>query len=275
MEGEIGRKRAVEYELFSKPAELLADKVLADSITAVGAAVGIVGSYFLAAPEEAIRSIEQMTGGKLNPTKSQIKTAGAISLGASYVCDLLDGTVARKSETGETFHGRIFDGIANKAVEMTPAVIFSMKAKGINEKATWLSYLFTSPMATMIRSRGIANDVPISKAGLAARVGRTPPLIVSLLSESKRGLAGKLMTLQSVGSAISRYKQIKDAGDETAIGEVNKDLLEYTALFVLGRVMFKNPLQRELLILGLELAKLGQVKFAEAKAIEKRNQTEF
>ena len=265
MEGDIGRKRAIEYEVFAKPAELLANRVSADSITAVGAAVGTVGSYFLASPEDAIRSMEQLSGGKLHPTRKQIRIAGALALGASYVCDLLDGAVARKSTNGETFYGTVFDGMVNKLVDTTPALIFAAKANGLNEKAAWLSYIFTSPMASMIRSRGVANNIPVPKTGFGGRASRVPVLLAGLANESLRGLAGKVLTLQSTISAISRYKQIKDSGSNEAIEDVNRDLLEYVALFVLGRVVVGDSMQKEVVTLGLELAKLGHVKLSEAR----------
>lgn len=265
IEGDIGRKRAIEYELFGKPAELLANRVPADNITALGFTLGVVGSRFLAAPEDAIKEIEQLSGNMLYPTRAQIKIAGGIALATSYVCDLLDGAVARKSRNGETFHGTVFDGMANKLVDTTPALIFMTKAQSIDERVTWLSYIFTAPMASMIRSRGIANSVPVPKTGFGARVDRVPILLASLFKENSRNSAGKVLTFQAVSSAIERYRQIRNSGNSEAIAAVNKDLLEYTALFIIARAMGTKPLRKELLTLGLELAKLGHVKLSEAR----------
>lgn len=267
-EQEPGRRRAIEYSIFSKPADLLANRVPADAITVVGVTTGVVGSYLMSLPEDAAKHIRDISGGILDPTKRQVKLAGALALGASYVCDLLDGAVARKS-TGETFHGTIFDGIANKIVDTAPVMFFLNRAKNKREIATWLSFLFVAPMTTMIRSRGLSEGVPMSKTGLGARVGRVPVLLAGLIFENKRNLVGQVLAVQAASSAFIRYEKVRRSGNRDALDAVNRDLLEYVATFFVARVLGGKGLPRELLTLGLELAKLGQVKVSEAKITAK------
>lgn len=260
---EPGRSFSPEYAILSKPAEVLADRIPADAITAVGAVAGITGSFLLGFPEEAIQRAQRISGGRLTPSIKQLKIAGGIALGVSYLCDLLDGAVARKSTGGETKHGKVFDGIVNKAVDTSPAIFELFKAKSLDTKATWLSYVALAPVSTMIRSIGLSHDIPITKTGLGARVGRVPVLISSLLFERKRNLFGKLLVMQLIADSIHRYKQITNSGNNDARDNVNHELVRYFMLVLLGRTI-PQRLPRELAMFGLALAKLAQIKIREA-----------
>ncbi len=263
-QAELGRSFAIEYPLLSKPAEKLANKISADTITVFGAAAGITGSYFLGFPDKAIQTIDKLSGGRIQLTRKQIRIAGAILLGTSYVCDLLDGAVARKSKEGETRHGKVIDGIVNKMIDISPAIFALSKAHALDDKATWITYEALAPVSTMIRSRGLSHDIPISKTGIAARIGRLPFLVGSLVSENNRNTLGKIMNAQFVLDCIHRYMQIAKSGNQKAIDETHTDLIQYVILFAASRALNLSPLPQELTTVGLELAKLAQVKIKEA-----------
>lgn len=260
---EPGRSFAPEYIIFSKPAEVLADRIPADAITAVGAAAGVTGSFLLGSPEEAIQRAQRISGGRLTPSIKQLKIAGGITLGISYLCDLLDGPVARKSAEGETKHGKVFDGIVNKAVDTSPAIFELLKAKSLDTKTTWLSYAVLAPVSTIIRSIGLSHDIPIAKTGLGARIGRIPVLVSSLLFERKRNLFGKLLVTQLIADSIHRYRQIVNSGNNDARDNVSSELVQYFMLVLLGRTISQR-LPRELVTFSLTLAKLMQIKIKEA-----------
>lgn len=261
---EPGRPFAREYELFARPAEKIANKIPADLITVFGAATGVAGSYFLGFPDEAIETLGKISSGRFKLTHNQVKVTGAVLLGVSYVCDLLDGAVARKSTEGETRHGRVIDGIVNKIVDISPALFTLSAAKTFDDKATWLTYEVLAPVSTMIRSEGLHHGIPIAKTGLGARIGRLPFLVSSLVFKEKRNLLGKVMTAQLVIDCIHRYSQIVNSGNQEAIEAVHADLAQYVALFAASRISGLAPLEQELTTVGLELSKLAQVKIKEA-----------
>lgn len=261
---EAGRAFASEYALVEKPAEAIANKIPADAITVFGAFAGITGSYLLGFPHEAIQIIQKVSGGHIKLTCNQTRVTGALLLGISYACDVLDGAVARKSEKGETKYGKVLDAIANKMIDISPAVFILSNAQTTEKRTIWESYRTLAPVSTMIRSRGLQHDIPISKTGFCARIGRLPFLIASLIFQQKRDVLGKVLSMQLVIDCIYRYTQIIKTGNREAIEAVQNDVFEYITLFLGSQVIGGKSLEKELTIVGLELAKLTQVKIKEA-----------
>lgn len=264
MEQDIGRNRAVEFEIFKKTAEVLVDYISPDKITAVGAVTGVVGSYCLASPEAVIGVVEKYSGNRIKPTTSEVKIAGSVALSVSYICDLLDGAVARQSKKGETFHGTVFDGMADKLVDSMPALILASKADSGLQQFLWRSYAFLSPIASMIRSRGISYDIPIAKTGFGGRASRIPVLLTGLFTDELRDLSALILSSQSFMSSVVRYKTVHESGNLEAINEVNQDLIQYMTLYLLGTNL-DGETKRDFVTFGLELLKLGHVKLSEAE----------
>lgn len=262
----------IAYEhIILKPvaSELTKRGIPADAITVFGAFAGVLATWLLSSPEDTGKNIEKISGGRFKLTKGQTRTIGGLLLGISYFCDLLDGPVARLSEQGETKHGMVMDGVVNKIVDTSLAVFELAKATTLDTKATWMSYLTLAPVSTMIRSVGIQHNIPIPKTGLGARIGRIPFIVGAMFFEEKRNLLGKILLAQLVGDSIHRYLQIVRSTNKEARGEVNRDLGEYFVIALLSRTIPQKGFPRELVTLGLELAKLAQVKIQEAYGKDK------
>lgn len=257
---EPGRHYALEYRVFSGIADRLVNRVPADVITASGALFGIVGSYCLISPENASKKVETFSKGRLRFSRKLTRFFGGAGLGVSYVCDLLDGAVAKKSDQGETKHGKILDGIVNKIVDVSPALFNIVKAKKFDTVATWQLYQTLAPVSTMIRSEGLAYGIPIAKTGIGARVGRLPFLVASMLLEEKSDFFGKVLTCQILADSYYRYQQIVRSGNKEAVRATNRDLVEYFGATILSGVVLRNPT----FSLCVSLVKLAQVKIKEA-----------
>lgn len=261
---EPGRRVAPEYIVLDWLAGKLANKINPDVITVSGAVAGVIGSWLLGFPDHAIRTIEQSSNGHLRPPRGKLRITGAVSLAFAYFCDVLDGAVARKSTKGESKHGIVLDGIVNKVVDTTPAIFALSQAKTFDDKTTWLAHGILAPISTMIRSVGIEHEIPIAKTGWGARIGRIPITVAALLFEDQRNFFGKVLVTQFIGDSIHRYRQIVNSGNEQATQRINEDLAEYACLTLIGRGSLKNPTLREVIALGLGLAKLAQVKIRES-----------
>lgn len=259
---ESGRHYALEYRVLSGIADRLANRVPADAITALGALFGIVGSYCLISPENASKKVETFSKGRLRFSRKLTRFLGGAGLGISYVCDLLDGAVAKKSDQGETNHGKILDGIVNKIVDISPALFNIAKAEKSDtaSAATWQFYQALAPVSTMIRSEGLAHSIPIAKTGIYARVGRLPFLVASMLFEGKSDFFGKVLTCQILADSFYRYQQIVRSGNKEAVRATNRDLVEYFGATILSGVVLRKPT----FSLFVGLVKLAQVKIKEA-----------
>lgn len=261
---ELGRPVAVEYHILSRPAEIVANRVNADHITVCGAILGIVGSFLFGFPEDATQAVERLSRGHLKLSRRATRTIGIVALGTSYLFDLLDGAVARKSSRGETKHGVVLDGIVNKMVDTSPAIIAILRAKTLDEWTTWSLYKFLAPVSTIIRSVGLQYDIPIAKTGLGARIGRIPMIVSAMLFENRRSLFGKILVGQLIADSIHRYRQVVNSGNREAQAQVQQDLAEYSGLFLLGTALSPNHILREAVTTGLGFLKLAQVKIGEA-----------
>lgn len=267
---EPGRPNAKEYRILSPVASFLANKINPDWLTLSGAFFGTVGTYLLSYPKETAQKIEQFTKGSLKLSETAIRAGGAIGVLISYIFDVLDGAVARKSEKGETKHGLVIDGLVNKITDITPSVTSLWKKQDADTLLTQGLFRTLAIGSTMVRSAGIEHDVPIAKTGLFARIGRLPLQWGGLLLEGQRNLIGKALVAQVGFDLRHRYKQIASSGKKEAIRQTRTDLLELFGSRLIAYAISDDPKTRELIAGGLELLKLIEVKTREADAVDKR-----
>lgn len=260
---EPGRNIAREYVALSWIAEKLANRIDPNVITLLGAAAGVLGTYLLGFPDQAIPKIEQLSKGLLKPPKGMLRVTGACLLAFSYISDVLDGAVARKSIKGESKSGIVLDGIVNKVVDTSTALFALHYAKTADDKATWGTNIALAPVSTMIRSAGLEHGVPISKTGWGARIGRIPITVGALVFQNHRNLFGKILIGQFILDSTLRYNQIRNSGNKEAQERINTDLSQYAHLVLIGSTI-PTPLPAEVATFGLELGKLAQVKIREA-----------
>lgn len=262
---EPGRHYALEYDVLKRSADVFVEAgVSANTITAVGAVLGAIGTALLTKPSQFADKIEQITVGKIKPSVGVVKSAGAIAFALSCFGDLQDGAVAKRSQNGETKFGKVFDGFVNKIIDTTPALCMQVWPESQREALAGSLYTILAPLSTMIRSIALEHDVPIPKTGVGSRVGTVATLSVGYTVERWRGRAngwlGGILTAQRLVDIGIRYRTVIRSGDEEAIQQVNKDITEYFGLVLIGKALSDNPL----LPFGLEMAKLLDVKVGEA-----------
>jgi phosphatidylglycerophosphate synthase len=232
-----------------------------NQVTASGAILRGLGSSVMTKPFLVKSQLEDHAGIEISTPK--LVALGAVSYGIGLVCDVLDGKMAAMS-TGETKAGRVLDGVGDKTAEITGAVLTQIFPEKPEEKNGWKLLPYFSMLSSTIRSSAKEQGIAMGKVDSSSQLGIEGITMFGHLLEvfgsgRAEGQLGAVLTASRVRDCYKRLQVVLQSNDKEAIKNVVQDVVEFSAIYVAGTKITKNPL----VPISLGMAKMASVQFRE------------